>query len=82
MGFRPEFSTDFGCFSIFELLKFHAQLSRAGKSFITSGPGVYVGILIMLIPNIYILPGHLLGNSCSLGLRFVLFVLVPDCAIS
>ena len=26
-GFFPEFSTDFGCFSSYELLKFHAQLS-------------------------------------------------------
>ena len=34
MGFLPEFSTDLGYFSIYELLKIHAQLS-----FIISGPG-------------------------------------------
>ena len=27
MGYLPEFSTDFGYFSFYELLKFHAQLS-------------------------------------------------------
>ena len=27
MGFMPEFSTDLGYFSIYELLKIHAQLS-------------------------------------------------------
>ena len=40
LRFEPEFSTNFDYFSIFEQMKFHAQLSSK-TSFITSWPGVW-----------------------------------------
>ena len=36
---KPEISIYFGYFSIYEHLKFQAQLAEHEKSFITSGPG-------------------------------------------
>ena len=48
MGFMPECSTDLNYFSIYELLKIHAQSAELSmkKSFITSGPVSSLGFQI------------------------------------
>ena len=54
-----------------------------GSSFLCFGVLIVVLFVLFMYLFLYlIVSGHLLGNSGFLGLRYVLFALVPDCQFS